>query len=195
MYTGAMKLVLGLVGEKGSGKGTFIQTLKEVAAGKSVERIASSDILGETLDIWDIPRTRRALQDLAIVMNRHYGDVTLTHAVHNRLVKSSADILIFDGMRWQSDVDMLRSIPGSVLVYITTEAAIRYERTRLRGEKKDESSVSYEQFLDEEKVQTELDIPRIGATADIKIINGGNIGDYRNEIESVYSIFIRPRLS
>jgi hypothetical protein len=69
-----MKLIMGLTGDKGAGKGTFIEFLREVAAPKKVVRVGSSDVLSDTLALWGIPKTRRALQDLAIVMNGHYGD-------------------------------------------------------------------------------------------------------------------------
>jgi dephospho-CoA kinase len=182
-----MKCIIGLVGEKGSGKGTFITLLQEIAQGTAIERIASSSLLGDTLDLWSIPRTRRNLQDLAIVMNQHYGDTTLSTAVYHRIEKSTADIVIFDGMRWMSDLDMIRSFPENILVYVTTDIRKRYERTKLRQEKKDESSVSYDQFLAEEQVKTELDIVKIGERAEIKIVNNGSLDEYKKSVEEAWT--------
>jgi dephospho-CoA kinase len=190
-----MKLALGVVGEKGSGKGTFIRILTEIAVGRSVERIPSSEVLGETLDLWDIPRTRRALQDLAIIMNNHFGDTTLTHAVQHRMKKSKADIVIFDGMRWLKDLEMMRSFENSLIIYVTTDVEKRYERTKLRNEKMDEGQVTFEQFMEEEKVKTELDIKKIAAQAEIAIVNDGDMESYRREIEKAYKNQILPRLS
>ncbi len=181
-----MKLIIGLVGENGSGKGMFIDLLKEIAAPKNVVRIASSDLLNETLNVWDIERTRRALQDLAIIMNGHFGDGTLSHAVEKRIKETKGDIIVFDGMRWPSDVEMLKTFPHTLLVYITADLKIRYERTKKRKEKVGESSTPFEQFLIEEKIKTELEIPSIGAQADAKIENNGTVEEYRKKIEKFY---------
>ncbi|MES2215937.1 MAG: hypothetical protein V4481_01425 [Patescibacteria group bacterium] len=181
-----MSLIIGLTGENGGGKGTFIDFLKHIAVGKTVERIASSQLLGETLDLWDIKRTRRALQDLAIVMDGHYGKGTLTHAVQKRIEASQADIVIFDGVRWQTDEEMILSFPQNLMVYVTSDLKIRYERTKARKEKIGEATTSFEQFLDEEKIGTELEIAKIGARADIKIEHNGSLDEYRKMIERVY---------
>lgn len=181
-----MTLIIGLTGEKGSGKGTFIKELQKLATNLSIVRIASSDVLGSTLDLWGIEKTRRNLQDLAIVMDKHYGSGTLTCAVKHRIEETIADIIIFDGVRWQTDVDMIRSFPNSLVIYITSPVNERYRRTHGRGEKVDEKTASFEKFMEEEKVETEVQIPIIGKSADIVIENTGSFTKYKKKIEKVF---------
>ncbi len=181
-----MKLVIGITGEKGSGKGTFIEQLKKCAPHASIERIASSELLSDVLDLWDIEKTRRNLQDVAIVMDNHFGKGTVTHAVWKRISQSTSDIVIFDGVRWQTDVDMIRSFPQNLLIYITSSVKVRYERTKNRKEKVGEDITSFEKFLEEEQVGTEVEIPIIGKSADVIIQNNGSFVDYKKEIERVY---------
>ena len=64
-----MSLIIGLVGEKGSGKGTFMEQLKRLAPRMIIRRIASSEILSETLAIWDIERNR-AVESSCVVAQR-----------------------------------------------------------------------------------------------------------------------------
>ncbi len=189
-----MSLVIGLTGENGSGKGTFIEFLKEFAVGKTVGRMATSTILGETLDHWGIPRTRRALQDLAIIMNEHYGDGTLANAAKKRILECKADIVVFDGVRWGSDEKMLRALPNSLIIYVTAGSDIRYNRIKGRKEKVGESATPKEQFLIEEKIRTELEIPEIGSRADAKIVNEGTIEEYKKKVDEVWSKIVAPRL-
>lgn len=60
--------VIGLVGEKGSGKQTFVNFLKEIASSPAergprndrggvlnIRQVRFSDILAQTLILWDIP--------------------------------------------------------------------------------------------------------------------------------------------
>jgi dephospho-CoA kinase len=50
-------IVLGLVGEKGSGKQTFSDFLKKAAKGKKIAHMRFSDILRETLELWSLELT------------------------------------------------------------------------------------------------------------------------------------------
>ncbi len=174
--------VIGLVGEKGSGKGTFAKHLAETAMPKSVLSVRFSDILYDTLALWGISPSRENLQKIAVVIERGFGAGTLANAVARRLAKLEADIIIVEGVRWDSDEALIRSLPNNTLVYVTAPAEIRYARTVKRGEKAGESETSFEQFMREEKALNELNIPLIGARADYKIVNDGSVASYQAAI-------------
>lgn len=184
------KLVIGLVGEKGSGKETFVSLLKKQYSEKTVVHIRSSDILAETLKLWSLPKTRHNLQQLAIVMDQGFGLGTLTHAVRQKIDQIDADIVVYDGMRWLSDEKMVRSFSVHMLVYITAAASIRYTRTKDRKEKIGEAMASYEQFLQEEQVATELDIAKIGGRADVTIVNEGGVKEFEEKIKNGIKIIL-----
>lgn len=177
------KTIIGLVGEKGSGKETFGNLLQEIAPQKKIVRVRSSDILSETLSIWDIPKTRENLQDLAIYMDQGFGKGTLSKAVFSRIEKVEADIVIFDGVRWQTDVDLIRKFPNNFLVYVTADLDVRFKRTKARKEKTSEEGTTLEQFTNEEKKLTEMDIPKIAESADFKIENNGNLEELKEKIK------------
>ncbi len=177
------KVIIGLVGEKGCGKGTFKDLLAEMVPDKKIAHVRFSDVLAETLKLWGIPASRESLQKLSPAMVQAYGEGVLTRAVRKRVEDLDADIVILDGVRWLSDEEMLRQLPDNLLVYITADAKTRYERTKSRKEKTGEENTTLEQFMKEEQAETEKSIPLIGARADYKIINSGSLEELRTEIE------------
>ena len=193
------KLVIGLVGEKGGGKGKFTELIKEWAKivtckFPTVKSTRFSDVLNDILKILSVSPSRENLQKLVLNLKNAYGPDILTNAVHNRVLNEESDIVILDGIRWPTDEQMLRKFPNNILVYITADAKIRYERTKIRGEKAGESEASFEQFQKEEQVETEIFIPQIGSRADIKIRNNGTIEEFEDEIRNFYEQFIKKAL-
>lgn len=186
-----MKTVIGIVGEKGSGKDTFANLLKECLPARKVAHLRFSDILGETLKLWNIPATRHNLQYLAIVMTNQYGQDALTRALAARIASHDADIVVIDGIRWDSDVPMLRAFEDNHLVYVTASLEIRFDRTKLRKEKAMEGETSFEKFKEEELVATELEILRIGKKADIIVKNEGTMADLKNKVSEFCDVFIK----
>ncbi len=173
--------IIGLVGEKGSGKDTFAKYLSEISEQK-INHIRFSDLLKQTLKLWDLPITRANLQKLAQVLE-DFGSGTVAHGLEKQINETDAEIIILDGIRWKPDVELLKKFPKHKLVYITADPKLRFERLRNRGEKIGESEMSYQQFLEEEKAPNELLIPEIGSGADLKIENNGSIEEFDSQIK------------
>jgi len=181
-----MRYVIGVVGENGAGKDTFTTFIRAAAAPLKVAKLHFSDILVQTLNIWGIPLTRSNLQNMAIIMDNQYGKGSLTRATETRIKKQKMDMVVIEGVRWKTDVPMIRSFANSLIIYVTADSKSRYERIKARGEKVDEKEKTYEQFLEEEKAGTEIEIPEIGAAADYKIENNGTIDEFRIKVEEFY---------
>lgn len=179
------KLIIGLLGEKGGGKGTFTSVLKESLPDKTIESYRSRDILSDILNILNLPLTRDNFQTLAPLLRDNFRSDIITQAIAKKISQSEADIVIFDGVRWNSDVELIRTFPNNYLVYVTADPKIRYQRTKLRKEKAGEDQATFEQFLEEETAETERYIPIIGATADFKIINNGSLDEFKNQVSQI----------
>lgn len=187
-----MKIVIGLVGEKSGGKGAFQKLLVELINNQyRIAHVRFSDVLLETLKLWGIENSRPNLQKLSPAMVRAFGEGVLTRVVKKRIENLDVDIVILDGVRWFSDLEMLRQLPDNILIYITADAKKRHQRSQARKEKVGEENTTFEQFMKEEQAETEKYIPKIGARADYKITNNGNLEKLRQEIKALYHRHIK----
>ncbi len=183
------KLIIGVVGEKGSGKGTFPKLLQESLSDKKIVRTTFSDIMTDTLNIWGLDRSRENYIKLVVAMRDNFGPDVLASAVKKRIQELDGDIIVVDGMRWMADLDMIRSLDGKI-VYITADPKIRYERTKARGEKAGETETTLEQFMEEEKAPTEVDIPKIAEASDFTINNDRDLDSFKDQIKSFIQKFL-----
>ena len=184
---GTMKKVIGLIGEKGSGKQTFVNFLKEIAPDLNIRQVRFSDILAQTLMIWDIPITRTNLQKLSLTMNDAFGQASLANAAKFSIEGDLADIIIFDGIRRESELKLVKEMENSILIYISADQKLRYERLKKRSEKVGEVGLTYEQFLKEEESNAEKNIPKLGKKADIGLDNDSTLEDFKKNIQKFAS--------
>jgi dephospho-CoA kinase len=195
-----MKLVIGLVGSKLSGKETCANMLEQllIEDGYKVSRHTFSEILRETLDLWGIPHGRVNEQKLSIIMNTEtgFGDGALSRAMQHRLVGDTSDVTILDGVRWHGDEKMIRSLNDdgikTILIYITADPKVRFVRLQQRN-RSGEAAISWDDFVEQEKALTEIEIPDIGSRAEITLENNyEDVEKFKQDINRVYeSLFDR----
>jgi uridine kinase len=187
-------LVIGLVGEKGGGKGTAVRLIAEaLPPGTRCVGVRFSDLLRETLTLWHLPHTRANLQNLSRAMDAEFGSGTLAHAMGHRIATMQADVVILDGVRWEADRLLIRSFANNLLIYITANTRVRYDRLCARKENAKEHETSFAQFLEEEQATSERAISAIGATADVRIANEGALDGYVAQVRRCVAEHIQPR--
>lgn len=166
------KVVIGLIGEKGAGKGTVSDYLIDKYG---AIHYGTSKILRRTLEDIHVPITRDNLVKLALVLKEGYGPSIIIDSLIQDMEKNGSDIIIADGIRMHGDVEPFRKKFGQnfFLVYVTADLKLRYERTKARKQNAGEGEASFEQFLEEEGKLTEVSIHEIGRQADFKMNNNG----------------------
>ncbi|MBI2040218.1 AAA family ATPase [Candidatus Microgenomates bacterium] len=193
-----MKKVLGLIGEKGSGKQTFVNFLKEIASASprndgerlTIRQIRFSDILAQTLIIWDLPITRTNLQKLSIAMNATFGETALANAAKFSAEGDTAEVIILDGIRRETELELVKRMDHHILIYITADQKLRYQRLKKRSEKVGEVGLTFDQFMAEEKSKAEEKILILGKFANLKIVNNGTLSDFEKKVNKFYYSYL-----
>ena len=185
------KIVIGLIGEKGAGKGTVSDYLIEKY---QAVHYGASEILRRTLKDLHMPITRDNLVKLALVLKEGYGQTMIIDSLIRDMEKENSGIVIADGIRMHGDVEPFRKKYGDnfFLVYVGADVKARYERTKLRKQNEGEAEATFEQFLAEEKMPTEAAIHEIGQQADFKLNNDGTLEELKAQVdEMMEEIMIR----
>lgn len=195
MIKSVPNLIIGLVGEKGSGKGTFAKILQEIAPKNSISYIRFSDILVETLNLWSLPLIRPNYQELANTMEKTFGSGTFANAIYSRVKHLSGKIIILDGIRRYPEAEIVRKFPKNFIIYITADTQTRFRNLKGKGEKEDEKGMSFAKFMKEERNEAETLIPKIGGIADFKIVNNGTLEEYKIQVKEFNQKYIDPETS
>lgn len=191
-------IVIGLLGEKAGGKGAFVEILKELVP-DGVIQLRSSDLLLEaptkSLHITRQNVSRGQLIALAIAYERIFGKGCISRAMQQRIDALDAPVVVFDGIRWPSDVAAVRVFLDSLFIYVTADARIRWKRAQKRNEKAGEKTATFRQFLAQEKAKTERYIGKIGREKGvIRITNNGSLEEFREKVKRVYEEHIKTAL-
>jgi len=177
------KLIIGLVGRQGSGKGTVAKILQETY---SATLYRFSGILGDILDRISIPKSRDNFVKISEALRHAFGEDVLAYAVEKEITSSDAEIIVVDGIRRPEDIVALEPLPQFTLVNVSVPPKTRFERMKGRGEKAGETTMTWEDFLRvENTAPTEITIPLVEARAQTTIDNSGTEDDLRKKIEEL----------
>ena len=176
------KLILGLVGQAGCGKGTAADYLRErYGAGY----VRFSGILGDILERLSVEKTRDNFIKLSESLRESFGDDVFSLAVERAAMSAKEDIVVVDGIRRLQDIVALEPLPQFKLVAIDVSAEQRFERMKKRGEKASESTMTWERFQAEEHATTEVTIPGVMARAWKTIKNEGTKEEFEEAVRDM----------
>ncbi len=172
------KLIIGLVGQAGCGKGTAADLLrKEYGAGY----VRFSGILGDMIERLGVEKSRDNFIKLSVSVRKDYGDDVLSHAVEKDAISATQDLVVVDGIRRLADIAALEPLPQFKLIAIDVPAKLRFERMKKRGEKSTEADMTWEKFQEEDRAPTEVTIPEVMSRAWRTLRNDGT----REEFEAL----------
>jgi len=174
------QIVIGLVGEPGSGKDTVSKYLREKYGAKEIR---FSDPLADALKNFVDDISREDFQWLSHVIRERFGQDIFAKALKKRM-STDDRIVIFNGVRFWENCDLVKSFPNSRMIYVTADQKMRWERAVSRMEKADDNS-SFEKFQELERYETEALIPKIGAEADFTIRNEKDLEHLLAETDKV----------
>ena len=188
--------IIGIIAEKGAGKGLFIKLTQKLLPQYQVSSIRYSDIPREILAILNKEESRENVQILSTALRRAFGDDGIFNApVKKRLQNTDADIIILDGVRKKEEAELVKGLDG-VLIYVVASPQARFERRKKETENTDEQGMSREQFQKQELAETEISIQEIGEKmADAVLENNGTMEEFENKIQNFLEKKIIPGLN
>lgn len=176
------KIIIGLTGPIASGKGTIKKYIVEKYGAKDCR---FSSVLRDILNRVDVPICRENLQKISTALRQTFGEDLLAKAITKDAQNLDTDVVVIDGVRRMTDIGHLIKLDHFVLVSIDAEPKIRYERLILRNENEDDKTKTFEGFLNDHKIETEMTIPEVMSHAKEVINNNGSVEDLYKQIDSI----------
>ncbi len=178
------KLVMGITGTNGAGKGTVVDYLIKK---KGFKHFSASGLITEEL----IKKNRPVNRDNMILMGNELraknGANYLARELLRRASKEKANSII-ESIRTPGEVEELKKNNG-ILIAVEANQRLRYERNLKRGSAKDK--VSFEEFVAQEKQEMVSDDPNkqnlsaCKKAADYVIENNGTIDELNQKVEEL----------
>jgi dephospho-CoA kinase len=180
--TSDKRIVIGLVGRKGSGKGTVARLIKD-RYGASIYRF--SDLLRDILDSLYVEKTRENLIHLSEILRKGFHQGILKDAMIKQVQADPARIIVIDGIRRLDDLLRLDELGDFRLVNITAPVELRYERIQHRGENAGETTDTFEHFKETELAPTEITIADVEGKSQHTIENLGSYDDLAKKVDEL----------
>ncbi len=173
--------VIGIIGQKAAGKTTIADYIAE-KTGAKIHRYA--EILDDVLNVLHLPITN--INEIKLVALRNvFGENTLPKALRKKIMAEEAPFVIITGIRFENELNDVRSYHGSKLLYVESDIQLRFERQRERNQKADDTSMSFDQFVSLEADATEKQVKKLGEKADYKITNNGSEQELFSQIDGI----------
>ncbi len=176
------RCIIGLTGLLASGKGTCAAYLEQTFGAKSYR---FSTILRDILDRVYVEHTRDHLIKISESLRNDFGEDVLAKTIAHDVQEDSHQLIVVDGIRRMADIAYLQAIPGFVLVDVSADPRIRYERLIARSENADDQKKTYEQFLADHERSTELSILEVIQHSTEHIDNNGDKQDLHRQLTTL----------
>ncbi len=175
-------IILGLVGEIGSGKTTLTNYLKERYHARTFR---FSDIMRDVLIRLHLEPSRTNLQDLSTVLRQQFGDDIFSKVMAADVVATTEEFVVVEGIRRPSDTRYLQMLSNFTIVAVEAAERTRFERITGRTEKPDDQQKTWEQFQKDGAQESESEITAIKTQAKYVVDNNGTIKDTFAQIEQI----------
>jgi dephospho-CoA kinase len=178
--------IIGIIGAKIAGKETAARYLATTYIGK---HIAHSSILFEITSIMHVPATRDNVIKLA-GLRKIFGESVLTNALNHKITEMNATLVIVTGVRFQNELDNIRSYADHLIVAITAPLEVRYERQAHRAARIDDKTMTFQEFAELEGRETEIGITDLIKQADVTIDNSGTLSEFHAKLDEAVKGFV-----
>lgn len=152
------RLIIGLVGRIGSGKGTAAAYLRD-RYGAAI--FSFSDPLRDVLQRLNLEISRDHFVRLSECLRDTFGDELLGRVMALEATQANTPMVVIEGIRRASDLVFLREEPGFILVQITASPEERFKRLKKRAVKADDTRKTFVEFMEDDQRSTEATIDEV----------------------------------
>ncbi len=178
------KLIIGLVGHIGSGKGAVLDHIKSTTGASTY---MYSQFLRDVLERIHVDATRQHLTDLSIHLREAFGQDLFARVVAADLASATSDIIVLDGVRRKTDLDHIKDLPGFVLVHVNADTDTRLTRINARGQNADDAGKTKDAFAKDKELETERSIDEVIPMATETIDNNGTLEETQAQVDALMS--------
>lgn len=130
------KIIIGLVGQISSGKGTVAKYIEEKYGAKTYR---FSTMLRDVLNRMYIDINRNNMQEISTFFRQKFGEDLMAKVITEDVKKENNNLVIVDGVRRMADIKYLQELENFHLVRIAATPQKRYERLIQRHENTDDT--------------------------------------------------------
>ena len=191
------KMVIGLVGEQGAGKEEMWKAICKVSRENEIysyARYSTSVFLRKMLDNLYIIDNRDNITKLVGFLEATGGEGDAMRRMLKSVRTEKPALRVIDSIRMLPDETALRAETNNILLYVTADPKIRFNRVRKRGEKPGEKDLTWEKFLEQGISLTEKHVPEIGSRADWKIENEGTLEELEEKVRQGFAKTVKSAL-
>lgn len=164
----ADKIIIGIAGDIGAGKGTLTSYLVQSYHAYNVRY---SGILQDILRRLSLTYNRENPAILAEALRTTFGGDVLSRALVEDIKHSDAHVIVVDGIRKEAELEVLKTLPGFVFIFVDAAIETRYKRIHTRNEKADDATKTFEEFVTDHERAADRDVPQLKALADFVVDN------------------------
>ncbi|MFA6919374.1 MAG: hypothetical protein WC244_04705 [Patescibacteria group bacterium] len=176
------KIILGLVGEIASGKDTMADYLKKKY---NSDTVSFSTPIRQILDILYLPQTRENMVNIGASMREKFGVTIFGKVIAEHCKASPSPLISLPNVRIEYDIVYLKEMSNFHLINIDVSEKIRYERLIKRTQNPGDREKTWEQFLKEGELATEITIREVAKMAEYQLDNNGSFEDFYKQIDEL----------
>jgi dephospho-CoA kinase len=174
------KLLVGITGMSGAGKGAVVDFLKQ----KGFKHFSAYDLLMEEARKRNMPENRDSLICVGNELRKQFGSGFVAEELIKKAKLNKGNSIV-ESIRTVGEVETLKRLKG-ILLSVDADQKIRFERIKKRGGVKD--NVSWKEFIDQEVGESQSDdtnkqnLIACRNMADFVVDNNGLLEDLQKQI-------------